>query len=103
MDDEDDIIEIWEISDKRLSWSPFESAFLISNFNHGAAMHRSWCLVSCTRRSRVSSSVLILGVCTEHALNIEKKEKTNEELNDLLCTEKNLFDKNTSFYELLHE
>jgi hypothetical protein len=28
MDDENDIIEIWEISDKRLSWSPFESAFL---------------------------------------------------------------------------
>ena len=28
MDDEDDIIEIWEISDKRLSWSPFESAFI---------------------------------------------------------------------------
>jgi hypothetical protein len=39
MDDEDDIIKIWEISDKRLSWSPFKSAFLISNFNHGAAMH----------------------------------------------------------------
>jgi hypothetical protein len=28
MDDEDDIIEIWEISDKRLSWSPLESAFI---------------------------------------------------------------------------
>jgi hypothetical protein len=81
MDDEDDITEIWEISDKRLSRSPFESAFLISNFNHEAAMHRSWCLVSCTRRSMfLPSLALILGVCTEHALNIEEKEKTNEEL-----------------------
>ncbi len=87
MDDEGDIIEIWEVSDKRLSWSPFESAFLISNFimKLPCIGHGVWSVVP-VEVMFLPSSALILGICTEHALNIEEKEKTKEEQMKFITT-----------------